>query len=270
VATVLITREGGITRLTLNRPDKLNAFTAAMHAELSAALLAANGEEQCRVVVLTGAGRAFSAGQDLTEVSGGADDAHGAPAVPRMNTATRLETLYNPLVKLIATLDKPVIAAVNGIAAGAGANIALACDLVVAARSATFLQAFARIGLVPDAGGTFFLPRLIGAARARGLIMLAEPLAAEQAAAWGLIWKAVDDAKLTEEVETLANRLAGAATYGLGLAKRALAASFSNTLAAQLDLERDLQQLAASSPDAREGIAAFLAKRTAKFTGRRA
>jgi 2-(1,2-epoxy-1,2-dihydrophenyl)acetyl-CoA isomerase len=271
VATVLITREGGITRLTLNRPDKLNAFTEGMHAELKAALIAANGEEHCRVVVLTGAGRAFSAGQDLAEVAGGADGAHAAPVpAPRMDTATRLETLYNPLVTLIATLDKPVIAAVNGIAAGAGANIALACDLVVAARSATFLQAFSRIGLVPDAGGTFFLPRLIGAARARGLVMLAEPLAAEQAEVWGLIWKAVDDAKLAEEVASLARKLAGAATYGLGLAKRALAASFSNTLAAQLDLERDLQQLAASSPDAREGIAAFLAKRTAKFTGRRA
>jgi 2-(1,2-epoxy-1,2-dihydrophenyl)acetyl-CoA isomerase len=173
------------------------------------------------------------------------------------------------LIRLITTLDKPVIAAVNGIAAGAGANIALACDLVFAARSASFLQAFARIGLIPDAGGTFVLPRLIGAARARGLVMLAEPLSAETAEAWGLIWKAVDDDKLQAEVSSIAEKLAAAATYGLALAKRALAASFSNTLDRQLDFERDLQQLAAASPDAREGIAAFLAKRTPTFTGRR-
>jgi 2-(1,2-epoxy-1,2-dihydrophenyl)acetyl-CoA isomerase len=260
---VLITRSGGITRLTLNRPDKLNAFTLALHAQLRAGLKAANADPHCRVVVLTGAGRAFSAGQDLAEVGGPAD-------ASSPDAGSRLEKAYNPLIKLITTLDKPVICAVNGIAAGAGANIALACDLVFAARSASFLQAFARIGLIPDAGGTWALPRLVGSARARGLAMLAEPLSAETAEKWGLIWKVVDDDKLEGEVAAVAGKLAVAATYGLALAKRALAASATNTLAQQLDLERDLQVLAGASPDAREGIAAFLQKRPAKFTGSKA
>jgi 2-(1,2-epoxy-1,2-dihydrophenyl)acetyl-CoA isomerase len=215
------------------------------------------------VVVLTGAGRADSAGQDLAEI-GGTSDATSA------NAGSRLEKAYNPLIKLIATLEKPVVCAVNGIAAGAAANIALACDLVYAARSASFLQAFARIGLIPDAGGTWALPRLVGAARARGLAMLAEPLTAEKAEAWGLIWKAVDDDKLEPEVAAVAGKLAMAPTYALALAKRALAAASTNTLAQQLDLERDLQQLAGASPDAREGIAAFLEKRAPKYTGRNA
>ena len=261
--TVLVAQSGGITRLTLNRPDKLNAFTLEMHRELRAGLEAAAADPQCRVVVLTGAGRAFSAGQDLAEVGGPAD-----PSEP--NAGSRLEMAYNPLIKLITTLEKPVICAVNGIAAGAAANIALACDLVFAARSASFLQAFARIGLIPDAGGTWVLPRLVGPARARGLAMLAEPLMAEKAEAWGLIWKAVDDDKLEAEVAAVAGKLAVAATYGLSLAKRALAVSSTNTLAQQLDLERDLQGLAGASPDAREGIAAFLEKRPARFTGRKA
>jgi len=260
-ATVSITRSSGITRLTLNRPDKLNAFTLAMHAELRAGLETANADPLCRVVVLTGAGRAFSAGQDLSEV-GGPTDASTPDA------GSRLEKAYNPLIRLITTLEKPVVCAVNGIAAGAGANVALACDLVYAARSATFLQAFARIGLIPDAGGTWALPRLVGAARARGLALLAEPLSAETAEAWGLIWKAVDDDKLEAEVSAVAGRLAVAPTYGLALAKRALAASSTNTLSQQLDLERDLQRLAGASPDAAEGIGAFLQKRKPRFTGR--
>jgi 2-(1,2-epoxy-1,2-dihydrophenyl)acetyl-CoA isomerase len=261
--TVLRAQEGGVMRLTLNRPDKLNAFTLEMHAELRAGLEAANADPQCRVVVLTGAGRAFSAGQDLAEIGGPTDGT--SP-----DAGSRLETAYNPLIRLITTLEKPVICAVNGIAAGAGANIALACDLVYAARSASFLQAFARIGLIPDAGGTWALPRLVGAARARGLALLAEPLIAEKAEAWGLIWKAVDDDKLQAEVAAVAGKLAAAPTYALGLAKRALAASSTNTLAEQLDLERDLQQLAGASPDAREGIAAFLEKRPPRYTGAKA
>ena len=258
--TVLVAKSGGVTRLTLNRPDKLNAFTVPMHAELRAGLEAAASDGQCRVVVLTGAGRAFCAGQDLAETRGG-----GVP-----DGGGRLEQIYNPLVRLITSLEKPVICAVNGIAAGAGANVALACDIVFAARSASFLQAFARIGLVPDAGGTWALPRLVGPARARGLAMLAEPLPAEKAEAWGLIWKAVDDDKLEAEVAAVAGKLAVAATYGLALTKRAIAASSTNTLAQQLDLERDLQRLAGASPDAAEGIRAFLEKRPAKFTGRSA
>jgi len=260
-ATILVSREGGIARLTLNRPDKLNAFTRAMLTELREALAAAGADPDCRVVVLTGAGRAFSAGQDLSDtgIAGGAGDA-----------GKTLEEIYNPLIELIATLEKPVVAAVNGIAAGAGANIALACDLVYAARSASFLQAFARIGLIPDAGGTWVLPRLVGPMRARGLAMLAEPLPAATAEAWGLIWRCVDDDKLEAEVGAVAAKLAAAATYGLALTKRALAASSTSTLSRQLALERDLQRLAGASPDCREGIAAFLEKRPAGFTGRRA
>jgi 2-(1,2-epoxy-1,2-dihydrophenyl)acetyl-CoA isomerase len=261
-ATILSSRSGGVARLTLNRPDKLNAFTRAMHTELREALTAAGTDPECRVVVLTGAGRAFSAGQDLADT--------GAAAGAAMDAGKLLDEAYNPLIKQICALEKPVIAAVNGIAAGAAANIALACDLVYAARSASFLQAFARIGLIPDAGGTWVLPRLAGQARARGLAMLAEPLPAEKAEAWGLIWKCVDDDKLEEEVSAVAGKLANAATYGLALTKRALAASSTNTLAQQLDLERDLQRLAGASPDAREGIGAFLEKRAPQYTGRKA
>jgi 2-(1,2-epoxy-1,2-dihydrophenyl)acetyl-CoA isomerase len=259
-ATVLISREGGIARLTLNRPDKLNAFTRAMLAELRAALGEAGADPDCRVVVLTGAGRAFSAGQDLadTGLAGGGGDA-----------GKMLEEAYNPLIEQITAMEKPVIAAVNGIAAGAAANIALACDLVYAARSASFLQAFARIGLIPDAGGTWVLPRLVGPMRARGLAMLAEPLSAATAETWGLIWRCVDDDSLEAEVSAVAGRLATAATFGLALTKRALAAGSTSTLTEQLALERELQRLAGTSPDCREGIAAFLEKRPAKFTGRK-
>jgi 2-(1,2-epoxy-1,2-dihydrophenyl)acetyl-CoA isomerase len=186
-----------------------------------------------------------------------------------MDAGKMLEEAYNPLIKLITTLEKPIIAAVNGVAAGAAANIALACDLVYAARSASFLQAFARIGLVPDAGGTWVLPRLVGPVRARGLAMLAEPLPAAQAEAWGLIWKCVDDDKLEAEVSAVAAKLAKAATYGLALTKQAIAASSTNTLAQQLDLERDLQRLAGASPDAKEGIVAFLEKRAPRYTGKK-
>jgi 2-(1,2-epoxy-1,2-dihydrophenyl)acetyl-CoA isomerase len=261
-ATILTSRSGGVTRLTLNRPDKLNAFTRAMHAELREGLTGAGADPDCRVVVLTGAGRAFSAGQDLADT--------GMAGSGTVDAGKMLDEAYNPLIKMITTLEKPVIAAVNGIAAGAAANIALACDLVYAARSASFLQAFARIALIPDAGGTWVLPRLAGSMRARGLAMLAEPLPAEKAEAWGLIWKCVDDDKFEAEVAAVAGKLASAPTYALALAKQALAASSSNTLAQQLDLERDLQRLAGASPDAREGINAFLEKRAPKYTGRKA
>jgi 2-(1,2-epoxy-1,2-dihydrophenyl)acetyl-CoA isomerase len=261
--TVLVASSGGVTRLTLNRPEKLNAFTRAMHAELRATLEAAGAHSQCRVIVLTGAGRAFCAGQDLAEIHLGTE---GGLA----DAGSQLEQAYNPLVKLITSLEKPIVCAVNGIAAGAGANVALACDIVVAARSASFLQAFTRIGLVPDTSGTWTLPRLIGPARARALTMLAEPLPAEKAEAWGLIWKTVDDDRLEEEVSALASKLAGAPTYALGLTKRAIALSSTNTLVQQLDLERDLQRKAVGSPDAAEGIRAFLEKRAPKFTGRSA
>lgn len=257
--TVLVSKSDGVTKLTLNRPDKLNAFTRQMHLELRAGLEAAAADPTCRVIVLTGAGRAFSAGQDLADSSVNAA-AGGDPG----NT---LETLYNPLIKMITSLDKPVIAAVNGVAAGASANIALACDIVYAAKSASFLQAFMRIGLIPDAGGTYTLTHLVGAARARALSILAEPLPAEKAEAWGLIWKAIDDDKFEAEVMAAAAKLAKAPTYAIALTKKAIAAAADNTLAQQLDLERDLQRLAGSSPDAREGVAAFLEKRAPRFTG---
>jgi 2-(1,2-epoxy-1,2-dihydrophenyl)acetyl-CoA isomerase len=232
-----------------------------MREALTAAFRAAGDDPACRVVVLTGAGRAFCAGQDLADgvyVEGGPQPDLG-----------RVVEAYIPLIRLIRAVPKPVIAAVNGLAAGAGVSLALACDLVYAARSASFMQAFARIGLVPDCGGTWFLPRLVGEARARGLAMLAEPLVAEKAEAWGLIWQAVDDDKLAAEVDSVAVRLARGATYGLGLQKRAFEASATSPLEAQLALEAELQSLAAHSPDYAEGVAAFLEKRSPRFTGRK-
>ena len=258
-ATIQIRSANGITRITLDRPEKLNAFNRAMHGEFGAALRGAGTDPACRVVVIDGAGRGFSAGQDLADgiyVDGGPQPDLG-PAVDA----------YNAHVRAIRAMAKPVIAAVHGAAAGASANLALACDLVFAARSASFLQPFARIGLVPDGGGTWLLPMLLGDARARGLCMLAEPLAAEQAAAWGLIWKVVDDAELAAEVDAVAARLASAPTYALALQKRAFAAASRNSLDQQLDLERDLQREAGRSADYAEGVGAFLAKRRPRFTG---
>jgi len=259
--TVLVARKGGVTRLTLNRPDKLNSFTQQMHMELRAGFEAAAADPECRVVVLTGAGRAFCAGQDLAETrptakGGGADG------------GSRLEQYYNPLVRLIITLEKPVVCAVNGVAAGAGANVALACDLVYAARSASFLQAFARIGLVPDASGTWTLPRLVGPARARGLAMLAEPLTAEKAEAWGLIWKAVDDDALDADVDGLATKLASLPPLGLSAIKSIIRTSSGRTLDQELDLQRDEMRRLGFTEDYREGVAAFLEKRPAQFKGK--
>jgi 2-(1,2-epoxy-1,2-dihydrophenyl)acetyl-CoA isomerase len=205
-------------------------------------------------VLLTGAGRGFCAGQDLSDISG--------------DLGTTIENFYNPLVRRITAMNKPVVCAVNGTAAGAGANIAFACDIVLAARSAKFIQSFAKIGLVPDSGGTWLLPRLIGEARARALAMLAEPVGAETAESWGLIWRAVDDDKLKAEAESLTAHLASQPTQGLAMIKQALAKSATNSLDAQLDLERDLQRQAGATPDYAEGVNAFIAKRAPKFTGR--
>jgi 2-(1,2-epoxy-1,2-dihydrophenyl)acetyl-CoA isomerase len=258
---VLIEKRAGYRVLTLNRPQRLNAFNDAMQQALAAAVVEAEHDETCRALLLTGAGRAFSSGQDLNERIA----ASGEVIVP----GAALERYYNPLVLKLRALPFPVVCAVNGTAAGAACNIALACDIVLAARSATFLQAFARLGLVPDAGGTWLLPRLVGQARARGLALLAEPLSAERAEEWGLIWKAVDDAALMAEAEKLCVHFSTAPTFGLGLIKRALDAAEDNDLASQLDLERELQRQAGSHPDYGEGVRAFLAKRKPNFSGRR-
>jgi 2-(1,2-epoxy-1,2-dihydrophenyl)acetyl-CoA isomerase len=251
----------GVLKLTLHRPDVLNSFNARMAGELTDALELAARDAAVRAVLLTGIGRGFCAGQDLAEraaiIAGG--QAEGGKA---------LETWYNPLVRRLRRLEKPVVCAVNGVAAGAGANIALACDIVLAARSASFIQAFCRIGLVPDAGGSYVLPRLVGMARASALTLLGDKLPAEQAAAWGLIWRVVDDDALVAEATALAQHLARQPTRALALIKQALNASFANTLDEQLDLERALQMKAAATDDFREGVAAFLEKRPARFVGR--
>ncbi len=251
----------GVARITLNRPDRLNSFTAQMHQELRDALagLAAGGDT--RVLLLTGEGRGFCAGQDLS-------DRAVAPGETPIDLGASIEQNYRPLVLALRNLPLPVVCAVNGVAAGAGANIALACDIVIAARSASFIQAFCRIGLVPDSGGTFFLPRLVGGARAMGLALLGDKLSAEDAAKWGLIWKCVDDTELTTTVDALLTQLAQAPTAGLAAIKRALYASTDNTLEQQLDIERDLQRVLGNSADYREGVAAFLEKRPPRFTGR--
>jgi 2-(1,2-epoxy-1,2-dihydrophenyl)acetyl-CoA isomerase len=255
----------GLALLTLQRPAKLNSLTEPMHEELRAAFdaieHALQGPQAPRVLVITGAGRAFCAGQDLSERQRSAGQ-------PPPDVGRSLRHNYNPLVARIAALPLPVIAAVNGVAAGSGANLALACDLVLAARSAVFIQSFSRVGLIPDCGGTWVLPRLVGIARAKGLTLLAEPLSAEQALQWGLIWQVVDDEQLMPAALALARRLAGQATRALALQKRAYCASLQNDLATQLELEAQLQVEAAGTADFREGVASFLQRREPVFGGR--
>ncbi|HQR11704.1 MAG TPA: 2-(1,2-epoxy-1,2-dihydrophenyl)acetyl-CoA isomerase PaaG [Casimicrobiaceae bacterium] len=259
--TVLYACADGIARVTLNRPDRLNSFTAVMHQELRDALAMARADTSARVLLLTGAGRGFCAGQDLS-------DRAVAPGAAPVDLGASIEACYRPLVLSLRSLPMPVVCAVNGVAAGAGANVALACDIVIAAKSASFIQAFCRIGLIPDSGGTYFLPRLAGTARAMGLAMLGDRLTAQQAADWGLIWKCVEDAELSSTVDALLAQLAQAPTKGLVATRRAIHASAQSTLEGQLDLERDLQRELGYSADYREGVAAFLSKRPPQFSGR--
>jgi 2-(1,2-epoxy-1,2-dihydrophenyl)acetyl-CoA isomerase len=255
---VLVSLAAGVLRITLNRPDKLNAFTAGLHEGLAGAMKRAETDSAVRCLLVTGAGRGFCAGQDLAERD------MNAPAI---DLGAGLEARYNPLVRRMRALPKPIVCAVNGVAAGAGANFALACDIVLAARSASFIQAFVKIGLVPDCGGSYFLPRLAGTQRAMALAMTGDRLSAEQAERWGLIWKCVDDADLERESEKLARQLASGPTRSLGLIKQAIYDSANNDLAAQLDLERDLQREIGKGKDFREGVAAFLEKRKPDFSG---
>jgi 2-(1,2-epoxy-1,2-dihydrophenyl)acetyl-CoA isomerase len=260
--TITFAIADGIARLTLNRPDRLNSFNVEMHEEVRAALDAvAAPASGARVLVLTGAGRGFCAGQDL-------GDRAVAPGGAAVDLGDSIEQRYKPLVLALRALPLPVIAAVNGVAAGAGANIALACDLVVATRSASFIQSFANIGLVPDSGGTWQLPRLVGNARALGLALLGDKLSAENAEKWGLIWRCVDDAEFNGYVEELAKRLAEAPTRGLARAKQAIYGSWGRSYQEALDVERDLQRELGYSADYAEGVAAFTQKRVARFTGR--
>ena len=259
--TILFERENGVARLTLNRPDRLNSFTVAMHGEVREALTSAAEDPAVRAVLLTGAGRGFCAGQDL-------GDRAVAPGGASVDLGDSVERYYAPLIRQLSTMAKPVICAVNGVAAGAGANIALACDIVIAARSAKFIQSFANIGLIPDSGGTWILPRLVGQARALGLALTGEPLLAEEAESWGLIWKCVDDDALMAEAGTLAAKFATGATRGLAETKRLIRDAWLQSLDAELDLERDAMRALGQSDDYKEGVAAFAAKRPPVFAGR--
>ena len=255
--TIEFKLEAGVARLTLNRPDRLNSFTVQMHEEVADAL-GQLGEARC--LVLTGAGRGFCAGQDL-------NDRAVAPG-QSVDLGESVEQRYNPLIRKLVALPMPVIARVNGVAAGAGANIALACDIVIAARSAKFIQSFAAIGLIPDSGGTWVLPRLVGQARALGLALTGEALPAEKAEQWGLIWKAVDDQKLDAEVDALAQRFAAGPTRGLARIKTMIRESWGQALDSELDRQRDAMRELGFSDDYREGVAAFMEKRPPNFTGR--
>lgn len=258
---ILFSIEDGVALLSLNRPEQLNSFNAAMHGEVREALKQVRQSPEARVLLLTGEGRGFCAGQDLS-------DRNVAPGAEAPDLGQSIEQFYNPLIRTLRDLPLPVICAVNGVAAGAGANIPLACDLVLAARSASFIQAFVKIGLVPDSGGTWLLPRRVGMARALGLAMTGDKLGADEAEKWGLIWEVMDDPLLPEQALALATHLAAQPTRALAAIKHAMHAGASQGLDAQLDLERDLQRELGASHDYAEGVNAFLEKRAPRFTGR--
>lgn len=258
--TILFQNDAGIARITLNRPERLNSFTMAMHAELRDALGQVKADPSVRVLLLTGAGRGFCAGQDLS-------DRAVAPGEKAVDLGDAVEQWWAPLVKTLRTLPLPVVCAVNGVAAGAGANVALGADLVLATQSASFIQPFCKLGLIPDTGGTWILPRALGTARAMGLAMLGDKLSADQAAEWGLIWKSIPDAQFKDEVEKLLVHLAQAPTKGLARTKELIYANGSAPLDEALKREGDAIRELGFSADYREGVSAFLAKRAATFTG---
>ncbi|WP_440207026.1 2-(1,2-epoxy-1,2-dihydrophenyl)acetyl-CoA isomerase PaaG [Acinetobacter oleivorans] len=258
---IIAEEKNGVGYLTFNRPKALNSFNVDMHREVAEVLNQWTKNPDVRCVVISGEGRGFCAGQDL-------GDRVVDPNAEAPDLGYSIETYYNPLIKTIVNMPKPVICAVNGVAAGAGANIALACDLVIAAKSANFVQAFCRLGLVPDSAGTWFLPRAVGHARAMGLTLLGDKLPAEAAKEWGMIWDVVEDAELKTKVTELAERLAKQPTFGLSLIKKAIHQSSNNTFDEQMVLERDLQRIAGRSEDYREGVQAFMNKREPNFKGR--
>jgi 2-(1,2-epoxy-1,2-dihydrophenyl)acetyl-CoA isomerase len=260
MSLVLVTKDNGLATLTLNAPEKLNAVSRKMIAELKGHWEALAADDSVRAVLLTGAGRGFCAGADL------ADPDREASATSDSGSA--LEKFFNPTIRLMRAMPKPIVTAVNGVAAGVGMSFALASDIAIAGKSASFLQAFARIGLLPDGGSTWFLPRLVGEQRARALAMLAPQIKAEQAKEWGLIWDVVEDAELMPKATEIARRLAEGPTLALGRIKQALNDSSGNDLSRQLDVERDAQRELGRSEDFKEGVAAFLAKRKANFKGK--
>lgn len=259
-APILLERKNGVAIITLNRPDRLNSFNVAQHTALQDALTAIETDNSIRCLLLTGAGRGFCAGQDLA-------DRNVAPGSAPVDLGTTIAEFYTPLITRLHESNIPTICAVNGVAAGAGANLALAFDIVLAARSAKFVQVFSNIGLIPDSGGTYILPRNIGQARAMGLALLAAPLMAEDAKDWGLIWDVVDDDKLFETALSMAESLAKRPTLGFKLTRKAIRQSFTNTLDEQLELEREYQQTAGFSNDYKEGVRAFMSKTKPEFTG---
>ena len=258
--TVRLERADGVATLTLNRPDRLNSFTVAMHGELRAALDEVAADAAVRCLVLTGAGRGFCAGQDLA-------DRAVAPGSEALDLGFSIENYYKPMLLRLRHLRMPTVCAVNGVAAGAGANIPFACDLVVAARSASFIQSFSKLGLVPDCGGSWWLPRLVGPARAMGLALLGDKLPAAQAEEWGLIWRCVDDDQLMPSALELARQLASGPTRGYVRTREAIEANMERSFEAALDVERDYQRELGRSSDYREGVTAFIDKRAPRFTG---
>jgi len=259
--TIELKVETGVAKLTFNRPESLNSFNLEMHSEVKGALKSVENDKSIRCLLITGNGRGFCAGQDL-------NDRAISPDQNTIDLGESIEKRYNPLIRKLISFEIPTVCAVNGVAAGAGANLALACDIVLAAQSASFIEAFCKIGLIPDSGGTWILPRIVGHARAMALSMLGNKISAEQAEQWGMIWRCVDDDQLQAEAIKLAKYLASQPTKGLSYIKRAIHASSSNTLNDQLDLERDLQRLAGRTEDYREGVSAFLNKRQSNFQGK--